>query len=479
MNSKVRTRFAPSPTGHLHIGNARTAIINWIFAGHSGGSFVLRIEDTDVERSTPESEASILEDLRWLGLDWDEGPEKGGAFGPYRQSERSDLYLDHLEMLTQKDLAYPCYCLPEELEARRKAMLGKGDTTQYDKRCRDLTAAQIRKFVGEGRRPAFRFRADAEAVSFGDLVRGDIVFPGEQIGDFVIMKSDGTPMYNFACVVDDHLMGISHVIRGDDHISNTPRQILLYQALGWEPPVLAHIPMILGPDREKLSKRHGVTSVDQYRTLGYLPDALVNFLSLLSWSSESGEDILSRERLIREFDFNRISKSASIFNVEKLDWMNGMYIRQMEVRELARHLFPFLHQAGYPVRTAEEVEPMAVIFRAGMERLSDAVEKFRIFFAEFPVPESVEAAEVMQQEASRSIYKSFLSQMDGVRDLDRDAFQEIMKNIQQETGLKGKALWAPVRIALTGRVHGPDLPGVAEILGPEKCRKFAARALGA
>ena len=477
MNSKARTRFAPSPSGHLHIGNARTAIINWIFARHSGGTFILRIEDTDVDRSTPESEASILEDMRWLGLDWDEGPLAGGACGPYRQSERLDLYRSHLEMLAAKGLAYPCYCLPEELEARRQAMLGKGDTTQYDKRCRDLTPDQVRAFEAEGRKPAYRFRADADEAVFEDRVRGRIVFPGDQIGDFVIVKSDGTPMYNFACVVDDHLMNISHVIRGDDHISNTPRQILLYQALGWKPPVLAHIPMILGPDREKLSKRHGVTSVDQYRTLGYLPEALVNFLSLLSWSSESGEDILSRDRLISEFDFSRISKSASIFNVEKLDWMNGMYIRQMEVPELARHLLPFLQQAGYPVRSSGEVEPMAVIFRAGMERLSEAVEKFKIFFREFPAPESGEAAAVMRRESSRAIYKSFLSQLDRIGELNRDSFQQIMKNVQQETGQKGKALWAPLRIALTGHEHGPDLPGVAEILGPDKCRKFATRAL--
>ena len=285
MESKVRTRFAPSPTGNLHIGNARTAIMNWFFARHHHAVFVLRIEDTDRERSMEKYEKAILDDLKWLGIDWDEGPTVGGKFGPYRQSERLGLYQQYLHHLIEEGTVYPCYCTAEELEMRRKGMIARGESAHYDGRCRNLSAENKQQLEKSGRKPAYRFHVEGKNIDFDDLVKGPISFVGENIGDFILVRADGRPMYNFACVVDDHTMDISHIIRGDDHVSNTARQLLVYNAFNWTPPAFAHIPMILGRDRIRLSKRHGATSVSKYRELGYLPDALINFLSLLSLSN--------------------------------------------------------------------------------------------------------------------------------------------------------------------------------------------------
>jgi len=471
MSKNIRTRFAPSPTGQLHIGNARTAILNWIFARHAGGQFLLRIEDTDRERSTEASEKSILQDLAWLGLDWDEGPDKGGDSGPYRQSQRLGLYSEHLDRLIQNGQVYPCYCTAEELETRRQERLAKGEATQYDGRCRNLNASEARKFQADGREPAFRFRAEPEGVSFDDLVRGTIAVPGEQLGDFIVARADRMPMYNFACVVDDHRMQISHIIRGDDHVSNTPRQILIYRAFGWPLPAFAHIPMILGGDRQRLSKRHGATSVEEYRKQGYLPEALINFLSLLSWSSASGEEILSVPQLIREFDFTRISKSAAMFDAEKLNWMNGIYIRNLDPDAFAERLLPHVRQAGYPVPDAAALKPMAVLFQEKLETLSGIGPKIGFFFAETCEPETAEAAGVIRTESSQKALRVFLKETAAMASIDRAGFQALMKAVQTASGVKGKDLWMPVRIALTGQEHGPDLAGAAEILGIEKCRK--------
>ena len=287
MNSSPRVRFAPSPTGQLHIGNARAAILNWLFAKHSGGTFVLRVEDTDTERSTRESETSIFQDLRWLGLNWDEGPDVGGDFGPYRQSERLSIYQQHAEQLMAQGHAYYCYCTPEELEARREAAMKAGQQPRYDGRCKHLSPIARAAKEKAGIKTVVRFIMPNQDIMFHDLAKGQIIFPPDTLGDFVILRSDGVPTYNYAAVVDDHLMQITHVIRGDDHVVNTPKQIMIYEAFGWPSPQFCHIPMILGPDRERLSKRHGATSVADYAQKGYLPDALINFLSLLSWSSES------------------------------------------------------------------------------------------------------------------------------------------------------------------------------------------------
>ena len=453
--------------------------MNWVFARHVSGTFTLRIEDTDRERSTPESEASILTDLRWLGLDWDEGPDKDGSCGPYRQSERLPLYREALDRLLSKGSVYPCFCSPEELEVQRQKIVAGHGAAYFRDPCRDLTDARRDMLAAQGRTPAFRFRVDMHEVSFDDLIKGPIAFQGEHIGDFIVARADRIPMYNFACTVDDHGMGITHVIRGDDHVSNTPRQILLYRALGWDPPVFAHLPMILGQDRVRLSKRHGATSVSEYRTNGYLPDALVNFLSLLSWSSESGDEILSRERLVREFDFERVNRSAAVFDVTKLNDMNGAYIRRMPADALAASARPFLEKAFGPLPGAT-VRTVAGLLHERLETLAQIAEKAAMFFRDQVEPADAETKALIQSSKSQPIFRAFMDATEGFSSSgwDTTAFQTVMKAIPEKTGIKGKDLWMPVRAALTGQMHGPDLAGTVELLGLEKTRNRISHALG-
>lgn len=479
MPTLMRTRFAPSPTGHLHIGNARTAIMNWIAARHFGGQFILRIEDTDRERSMEASEKSILQDMHWLGLNWDEGPDIGGDHGPYRQSERLHLYRETLDALIQNGNAYFCYCTSEELEQRRKIQLEKGEQPHYDGRCLHLSTNEKQALTVEGREPSIRFHVQTESVAFNDLVKGDIAVPQDALSDFVIARPDGMPMYNFACVVDDHFMNITHVIRGDDHVSNTPRQILMYQAMQWQVPQFAHIPMILGPDRNRLSKRHGATSVSQFQEMGYLPEALINFLSLLSWSSESGEELLSKEQLIQEFNFEKVSRSASVFDTEKLDWMNGVYIREkIDLQTLTDRAVPFLQQAGYPIHDSEAALPIVKALQNKVETLSQMVTQANLFFQETVEPENAEATAIRNTPESQSVFRTFLTETEKLSTWDSAIFLSIMKQVQQISGVKGKGLWMPIRVALTGQMHGPELGPVTEILGLEKCRRLIEQAIG-
>lgn len=466
----VRVRFAPSPTGHLHIGNARTAILNWIFARHSGGRYVLRIEDTDAERSSQESESSILQDLHWLGLDWDEGPDCGGDFGPYRQSERLDIYRKFVDELLAKEHAYACYCTPEELESERRRAIAEGRQPVYSGRCRRLSAAQRQAFERQGRKPVMRLIFPQRPFAFDDIVKGTITFPAGDLGDFVILRADGLPTYNFAVVIDDHLMQISHVVRGDDHVANTPKQLAVYDALDWQPPTFGHIPMILGEDRSRLSKRHGATSVDQYARRGYLPEALVNYLSLLSWSSPSGDEILSRERLIEEFDFGRVSRSPAVFDPVKLTWMNGVYIRQLDVATLTDLCLPYLQEAGYsvPVDRAR-LEKIIGMVQDKLDVLQDVAEKTRIFFTDDTEPEGPEAEAILKRPATQKVLWSFLRQAERFEALTAEHFRNIMRVVGKETGVMGKDLWMPIRVALTGQVHGPELPAVVEVFGKQKC----------
>jgi len=474
----IRTRFAPSPTGHLHIGNARTAILNWLFARHSGGDFIVRVEDTDIERSSTESETAILSDLKWLGLDWDEGPGIEGDAGPYRQSARKEIYDEVLNTLLEKGSVYRCYCTETELNERREERKIRGESTNYDGKCRNLSSEDQKQLAAEGRKYVVRYKSDeAQEVVFTDLVRGEVKFPGSNIGDFVIVRQSGMPMYNFCCAVDDHFMKITHVIRGDDHVSNTPRQVLLYEAMGWEVPVFGHSPMILGANKERLSKRHGATSVSQYRELGYLPEAMVNFLSLLSWSSESGEEILAPARLVEEFDFSRVSKSAAVFDVVKLDWMNGMYIRNLQPNELAGELLPFLSEAIRKELTEEQQIALANLFQEKLERLAQIEEKAAFLFQKEVVPENEEAAAIMKTDEAQKVFSTFNSLSADLDDWNDNGFGKLMKNVQKESGVKGKMLWMPVRLALTGKMHGPDLSGIVQFFGVEKCRRFMTAAI--
>ncbi|HHY09450.1 MAG TPA: glutamate--tRNA ligase, partial [Firmicutes bacterium] len=343
----VRVRFAPSPTGYLHVGGARTALFNWLFARHHSGVFVLRIEDTDLARSSEEATQVILDALEYLGLDWDEGPKVGGDYGPYHQSERLDIYRKYAQKLLAAGRAYECFCTPEELEAKRKELIAKNKASHYDRRCLHLSAEEKEALRSKGIKPAIRFRAVSEGeTEVADLIRGKVVFENTQIDDFVIYKSDGTPTYNFAVVVDDALMKISHVIRGEDHLSNTPKQIQIYDALGLPLPKFAHIPMILGPDKALLSKRHGATSVMEFSKEGYLPQAMVNYLSLLGWGYDDSQTMFSVPDLIEKFSLERVSKNPAVFDLQKLEWMNGVYIRELSLEELYKKALPFWQKAG-------------------------------------------------------------------------------------------------------------------------------------
>ncbi|MCD6116857.1 glutamate--tRNA ligase [bacterium] len=474
---KVRTRFAPSPTGHLHIGNARTALMNYIFTRHYGGEFILRVEDTDAERSTEESETEILKDLKWLGLEWDEGPGKGGNTGPFRQSERLELYKSYADKLLESGDAYYCFCTGEELEARRKERIKKGEPAAYDGKCRNLTEEEQKNLRAEGRSPVIRFKVDESDISFYDEVKGDITFPNNQIGDFVIMRANGMPMYNFSCAVDDHLMKITHVIRGDDHVSNTPRQILVYKAFGWEIPKFAHIPMILGKDGSRLSKRHGATSVAQYREDGFLSETLVNFLSLLAWSPESGEEILSMNDLIKSFDLKRVSHSAAVFDTEKLKWMNGVHIRNMEAKKLAEIAFPFFRSMDYPVNSAEDIEQIVITLQDKAETIKEMAEKAGIFYQDKVVSVGQEEREIITSDFSVKVLKEFALQAEDLSEWNSGVFLDLMKRVSKSSGVKGKDLWMPVRIAFTGQNHGPELTRIVEIFGREKCIKFVENAV--
>ncbi len=468
----VRTRFAPSPTGHLHIGNARTAIMNWIFAKHSQGRFILRIEDTDVERSTQVSEKSIIKDLKWLGLDWDEGPEIDGDYGPYYQSKRLGIYHNYAEELLKQGKAYECFCTAEELRNRRKQRVRAGKSAVYDGRCRNLTLEKKEKLREEGRKPSIRFFVVEGVSEFKDIIKGTIDFQEEEFGDFILMRSDGMPMYNFSCVIDDHLMKITHIVRGDDHVSNTPRQILIYRALGWKMPEFAHIPMILGRDKTRLSKRHGATSVSQFREQGYVPESFINFLSRLSWSSESGDEILSKERLIKEFDFNRVSESSAVFDIEKLEWMNGVYIRKMSQDEFFQAVLPFFQKSEYASQSETVLKRVTLVLQQKVEKLSQVVDKAKIFFQDRVIPENDKAQKVLYNPEAKQVISELLVELRKVENINGQMFLDLLKKVKKSTGVKGESLWMPVRVALTGQMHGPNLTDVVEILGVEKCIKF-------
>jgi nondiscriminating glutamyl-tRNA synthetase len=471
---RIRVRFAPSPTGYLHIGNARTALFNWLFARHCGGCFILRIEDTDIDRHVAEAEGLIIQDLKWMGLDWDEGPDKGGPYGPYRQSDRLDIYRSYAQKLVESDRAYYCYCTPEELEASRQKMLAIGQTPQYDGRCLHLSDEQKRAFEKEGRRPSVRFRTLGDPVVVNDLIRGEVSFEGATIGDFIILRSDGRAAYNFAVVIDDIQMEVTHVLRGEDHLSNTPRQILIYQALGFNPPQFGHMPMILGPDRTRLSKRHGATSVVSYREKGYLPEAINNYLALLGWSSPDEEEILPQEKLIQKFTVDRISRSAAIFDHTKLNWMNGNYIREAKLDRITRLCIPFLKEKGYLAQGEVSPEDMLSLekimasVQTKMSYLAQVTDLAGVYFEEeFSLDnesqvwlETLEAISVIQalQEVLENALPEELS--DG---------HKLIEGVQKKTGQKGKKLYMPIRIALTGKTTGPELVSILSIVGRDRC----------
>lgn len=459
MSKPLRVRFAPSPTGHLHVGNARTALFNWLLSRGQGGTLILRIEDTDAERSTLASEQSILQDLRWLGLDWDEGPDAGGPHGPYRQSERLQLYLSYARDLIARDKAYFCFCSPEQLEAERQAAFASGQPPKYSGRCRAVPFEDASKRIAAGEAAAIRFRVpEHRDVTFDDIVRGDVTFSTDVIGDPVILRSDGRPAYNFAVVVDDALMEVTCVIRGEDHISNTPRQVLLYEALGFDPPRFAHLSLVMGPDHAPLSKRHGATSVSEFREQGILPEALVNYLTLLGWSPGEGQEILPADEMARRFELANVSHSAAVFDTAKLEWMNRHYLKDADPARVSALALPtFLargfvrHETDLARQYIESLLPMAL---GSVDRPRDIADRVAFIF-DWQVDQ---AAALVQAEADgAAIITALADELWPVGPLTKDAFRAAAGRVKDKTGFKGRALFHPIRVALTGLESGPEL----------------------
>ena len=500
----MRVRFAPSPTGQLHVGNARTALFNWLLAHGKEGTFILRIEDTDAERSTRESEVGILEDLRWLGLEWDEGPDVGGLHGPYRQSERLHLYASYANELIAGGHGYYCFCSPAMLEADRRAMLEAGRPPRYAGTCRGLSAEEARARKESGERPVIRFKVPENVeVSFQDLVRGEVTFSSEVIGDPVLVRSDGRPAYNFAVVIDDALMEITHVIRGEDHISNTPRQVLLYRALGFTPPEFAHLSLVMGPDHTPLSKRHGATSVAEFRERGYLPEALVNYLALIGWSPRSAggavsgdAELVAVDELAKRFALEDVGHSPGVFDLEKLAWMNRHYMKAAPPARLAAEMARYFVARGYLQQRSDEameylvsVLPMAV---GSVDRLEEVPDRLSFLFEFDPAVALAreDAAVILKEPGAPAVIAALANAIEG-RLGDRDAFRAMANKVRERTGLKGKGLFHPIRLALTGGGGGPELDlavpaiergaelpasaGIAPIMGcRERARAFAA-----
>ena len=466
--SEVRVRFAPSPTGNLHAGNVRTALLNWIFAKQQNGVLILRIEDTDQDRHVIDSEEGIVNDLNWLGIKWSEGPDIGGDFGPYRQSDRSKIHGEYAERLLREGKAYKCYCSEDELKKEREETLAKGLPPKYNGKCRDLSAEEENKKISEGIKPVLRFEVRDGEVSFVDLIKGEISWKLSNIGDFIILRSNGMPSYNFAVVIDDALMKISHVIRGEGHVSNTPRQLLIYEALGFMVPKFAHTPTILNKEKKTLSKRNGALSIRRYREEGYIPEALVNYLSLLSWSSKSGDELLSKERIISEFSFSRMSSSAAVFDDDKLLWMNGQYIRALTSKELLNLSLPILEKSGYQTENFETTSLIVEAVQGNLTKMSDLPQYVEVFYKTEVEPDGAAEMELIKRDESKQVFSGFINSIEDYEEISAEGFKEIMKNVQNDTGIKGKDLWMPIRIAITGQSHGPELPMLIEYFGKEK-----------
>ncbi len=474
MSSEVRVRYAPSPTGHLHIGNARTALFNYLFARNQNGKFIIRIEDTDQKRNIEGGEESQLRYLKWLGIEWDESIDVGGEYGPYRQSERTEIYQKYTEELLEKGLAYHCYCTSEELEKEREEQQANSQMPRYSGKCRNLTAEQRAELEGEGREPSIRFRVPSNTeIKWNDIVKDEVSFESEGIGDFVIVKKDGTPTYNYAVAIDDYLMKMTHVLRGDDHISNTPKQILVYEALGWTPPVFGHMTLIVNENRRKLSKRDEsiIQFIEQYKELGYLPEALFNFITMLGWSPVGEEEIFSKEQFIEIFDPARLSKSPALFDTSKLRWMNNQYMKKLDLDEVVALSVPHLVKAGKveearDAETEQWVRDLVALYQEQMSFGAEIVELTEMFFKK-EIDYSEEAKAVLAEEQVPEVLKAFAEEISSLEEFSADEIKAATKAVQKATGQKGKKLFMPIRVATTGETHGPELPKAISLLGKE------------
>ncbi|HBK0433577.1 TPA: glutamate--tRNA ligase [Staphylococcus pseudintermedius] len=475
MSNRVRVRYAPSPTGYLHIGNARTALFNYLFAKHYDGDFVIRIEDTDSKRNLADGESSQFDNLKWLGLDWDESVDKDKGYGPYRQSERGEIYQPLVEQLLAEDKAYKCYMTEEELEAERQEQIARGEMPRYGGKHAHLTEEERQQFEAEGRKPAIRFRVPQnKTYTFDDMVKGPVTFESDNFGDWVIVKKDGVPTYNFAVAVDDHYMEISDVIRGDDHISNTPKQLMIYETFGWEPPRFAHMTLIVNEQRKKLSKRDGqiLQFIEQYRDLGYLPEALFNFIALLGWSPEGEEEIFSKDEFIKIFTEKRLSKSPAFFDKQKLEWINNQYMKEKDAETVFEMTLPYMIKAGLLPESPSEAEldwgrKLVALYQEQMSYAGEIVPLSELFFRD--EKELDEASqEVLNGEQVPQLMTALYGKLEALENFEAAEIKKIIKEVQKETGIKGKQLFMPIRVAVTGQMHGPELPNTMEVLGQDK-----------
>lgn len=474
MEKKLKVRFAPSPTGPFHIGGARSALFNWLVARHADGTFLVRIEDTDLKRSTKESEENIKDSLKWLGMNWDEGIDVGGPHGPYRQTERLDLYKKEVQRLLDEGKAYYCYCSAEELEKSRKAQLDAGKTPIYDEHCRHLTEEEKAKYEAEGRKPVVRLKVRKDGVfAFDDMVRGHVEFQAAGVGDFIIMKSDGIPVYNFAVVIDDAFMEVTHVIRAEEHLSNTPRQLAIYEALGYKPPKFGHISLILGEDHKKMSKRHGATSVTEYRNMGYLPEAVVNYLALLGWTPKGEQEIFTEEELIKQFSMKRVSSNDAVFDINKLNWINFQYMKKLDADQLYDLIVPFLVKAGYVDATVSEkkkdwLKKVIWFMKDHIYFAGQAADELRFFFEDMPKITDEDVLAIMKEETSGKLLKAFIEDLKALETFDQAEIKKCFNACMKAQGIKGKAAYEPTRIALTGVTQGPGMFEMMELFGREK-----------
>lgn len=475
MTNPIRTRFAPSPTGFPHVGNVRTALFAWLFARHNGGRFIVRIEDTDVARRVEGAVEAILDSLRWLGMDWDEGPEVGGEYGPYFQSQRLALYQEAAARLVSQGDAYRCYCSPQRLAEMRNDQMKRKQSPGYDRRCRELNTEEKAAKEASGVIPVVRFKMPLTGrTGFDDIIRGSVVFENSTLDDFVLLKSDGYPTYHLANVVDDHFMAISHVLRAEEWLSSVPRHVLLYRALGFEMPQFAHLPMILGPDRSKLSKRHGAVAVTDYRDQGYLPETMVNFLALLGWSLDDKTEIFSRQELVASFTLDRISKTAAIFNHEKLDWMNGVFLRELSQDELIRKIMPFL-ESGLPETVKRPVSKKYVsrlvpLIRERINTLAEAAKYADFFFLDELDYETISmVGKKMTTETTLEALKSAQEKLSSLENFDHNSLEGTLRPLAEKLGLKTGQLFSSLRVAVTGRTAAPPLFETMTVLGRDRC----------
>ena len=469
----VRCRFAPAPSGSLHVGNVRSALFSWLFARHVGGSFILRVEDTDASRVTEEAVAGVLEDLRWLGIDHDEGPDVGGPHAPYRQSQRLDVYREHAARLLEKGDAYRCYCTAEELETRRKAALAAGDAPGYDGHCRTLSREQIEAYEAEGREAVVRFRMPDHEWVVDDIVKGEVRFAAGQIRDFVLLRSDGSPVFLLAVAVDDMLMEVTHVVRGDDLLASAPRNAAVIEALGGTPPRYAHVPQVLGPDRQPLSKRHGATSVESFREQGYLPEAMVNYLALLGWSAGDDREVLSRDELVEAFDLERVSSNPAAFDTDKLTWLNNRYIQSLDDDDLAARCLHFLTEEGLMPDPATLLAAMPIV-KERMKTLTEVPPLLRFLFSDDVEPN--EKAAGLIAKAPGGYLARAADALEDVAPWDAAGITEALDRLAEHEGLSRTKAFQPVRASVTGSNVSPPLPESLALLGRERSLERLRRA---